>query len=302
MLRASLSRFVEYIELQLAHPTVLPMDPLDPDAWEAHLPALRAASVGGDRSPFRYVVKKALLNSANFGVPQRRERVFFVAIRSDIDSEWTPPKPTHSHAALHIAMDVTTDYWIRHGVSRKPKVNHVNLGKWQREAGDTLPWVTVRDVVADLPTPVSGKHADGIPNHVGQPGAKSYLGHTGSPMDVPAKTLKAGVHGVPGGENMLRNPNGTVRYFTVREAARIQTFPDTYVLTGAWGEAMRQVGNAVPVSLAKAVVESVRVCLEQASPVASDRDAVPPFAQVQRRRRAPVQQDLLLTVHSRAIG
>jgi DNA (cytosine-5)-methyltransferase 1 len=300
LLRGSLSKFVEFIELQLAHPTILPADPLDPEGWEAHLPALRAAHIGGDESPFRYVVKKTLLNSANFGVPQRRERVFFVAIRADLDAEWLPPLPTHSQAALRLAMDVTGDYWAKHGIKRKAQPNHPHLGKWQREAGKTAPWTTVRDVVSDLPTPVAGKPAEGVLNHVGQPGAKSYPGHTGSPMDAPGKTLKAGVHGVPGGENMLRNINGTVRYFTVREAARIQTFPDTYALKGAWGEAMRQIGNAVPVSLAKAVAVSVRACLEQAKVGEPAQAALPPTARAPRLRRAPVQQELLPTSHLQA--
>jgi DNA ligase 1 len=46
-----------------------------------------------------------------------------------------------------------------------------------------------------------------------------YPGHTGSPMDEPAKTIKAGDHGVPGGENMLVRLDGSIRYFTVRETA-----------------------------------------------------------------------------------
>lgn len=56
---------------------------------------------------------------------------------------------------------------------------------------------------------------------------------------------------------MLRYPNGRVRYFTVRESARIQTFPDTYVFPGSWTESMRQLGNAVPVKLAEAVASSI---------------------------------------------
>ena len=68
-----------------------------------------------------------------------------------------------------------------------------------------------------------------------------------------AKALKAGDHGVPGGENMLRRDDGSVRYFSVRECARLQSFPDEWLLEGAWTEAMRQLGNAVPVALAETV-------------------------------------------------
>ena len=87
--------------------------------------------------------------------------------------------------------------------------------------------------------------------------ARAYAGHTGSPLDEPAKTLKAGDHRVPGGENMLAYADGSVRYFTVRESARIQSFPDTYAFAGSWTEAMRQLGNAVPVRLASAVARSI---------------------------------------------
>jgi len=83
-------------------------------------------------------------------------------------------------------------------------------------------------------------------------------------LDLPAKTLKAGDHGVPGGENMMVKADGSVRYFTARESARLQTFPDGYVLHGAWSEIMRQLGNAVPVTLAEVVASSVAQGLARA--------------------------------------
>src|SRR5207245_763895 len=88
-------------------------------------------------------------------------------------------------------------------------------------------------------------------NHRLQLGARAYARHTGSRYDLPAKVLKAGWHGVPGGENMLAYPDGTVRYFTIRECARLQTFPDDYFFTGTWTKMTRQLGNAVPVLMCR---------------------------------------------------
>jgi len=60
---------------------------------------------------------------------------------------------------------------------------------------------------------------------------------------------------------MLASPNGSVRYFTVRESARLQTFPDWYHFPSSWTESMRQIGNAVPVTLARAIGNSVATML-----------------------------------------
>jgi DNA (cytosine-5)-methyltransferase 1 len=72
---------------------------------------------------------------------------------------------------------------------------------------------------------------------------------------------------------MLVNTDGTVRYFTARETARIQTFPDGYVFHGSWSETMRQLGNAVPVALARVVASSVAQALIEAKLRATLADA-----------------------------
>jgi DNA (cytosine-5)-methyltransferase 1 len=81
------------------------------------------------------------------------------------------------------------------------------------------------------------------------PGARIYDKHTGSVWDQPAKALKAGDHGVPGGENILAPGDGSVRYFTLREMARLQGLPDTFRVGGGWAAPIRQLGNAVPVQI-----------------------------------------------------
>ena len=161
-------------------------------------------------------------------------------------------------------------YWQKHGIARKNRPIAPPALQERADEGFLLAcpmqrttWLTVRDAITDLGEPARAEANARFANHVLQPGARSYPGHTGSPLDEPAKTLKAGDHGVPGGENMLRHPTGELRYFSVRESCRLQAFPDEYVFEGSWTENMRQLGNAVPVTLGQVVLRSVRAAIEQ---------------------------------------
>jgi len=209
-----------------------------------------------------------MLNAANFGVPQKRERVFIVGFRSDLGIDWSFPEPTHSREILLIQQWVTGEYWDLHKVATRNRPSLTGpLKKQVSRLAQGLfplgkPWRTVRDAISDLPDPFQEHARAEAINHRLIPGARVYPGHTGSSLDEPAKTLKAGDHGVPGGENMLAYADSAVRYFTVRESARLQTFPDRYVFPGSWGENMRQLGNAVPVTLAEKVAKSIRKRLE----------------------------------------
>lgn len=260
LMRESFSGYFEYIFLQLTHPGLTRRKS---EIWSEHRARLESHHTSR-KVQSEYNVVYRLLNAANFGVPQRRERVFLVGFRSDLGIDWSFPEENHSEDALLHSKWISGEYWERHEVAKKqrPRLSDrlaARIGKlrcgelFQR---DKSPWLTVRDAIGDLPDPEKFPKNQ-VANHVLNPGARSYPGHTGSPLDEPAKTLKAGDHGVPGGENMLARADGTLRYFTVREAARLQTFPDDYILRGPWTEAMRQLGNAVPVRLAETVARSV---------------------------------------------
>lgn len=247
--RSAFSDYFSYIQLRLAHPELIAREG---EGWRGHYIRLQREHTSV-RSDLQYRVLTKLVNAADYGVPQQRWRVFFVGFRTDVDAEWHFPEPTHSASALR-AIQESGEYWERRRIPLRQRRIEV---RGRPEADDMLPWVTVRDALDGLPTP----REQGSPrflNHVLQRGARAYPGHTGSFVDAPSKALKAGVHGVPGGENMVRFADGRLRYFTIREAARIQTFPDEYQLDGPWSEAMRQLGNAVPVRLAEVVAASVR--------------------------------------------
>ncbi len=259
--RASFRDYLNYILLQLRTPQIQRRKDED---WCEHSARLFKARVS-QMTNLEYDVQVKLINSADYGVPQKRERVIIVGFRRDLRVKWSYPIATHSHEALLYSQWVTGEYWDRHKILKKdrPTTPKRYLKKIESMKGllippPELPWVTVRDALAGLPCPEKEAKNPSFENHLFNPGAKSYQGHTGSPLDEPAKTLKAGDHGVPGGENMLLRPDGSIRYFTVRECARLQTFPDDYVFSGAWSESMRQLGNAVPMKLAQIVANKIK--------------------------------------------
>jgi DNA (cytosine-5)-methyltransferase 1 len=261
--RQTFRNYFEYIRLQMIHPDVTIQSD---ETWADHLARLEQHETAGSRHGLHYNVVVHLANAANYGIPQKRERVFFVGFRHDLGIAWSFPRETHSANALAWAQYRSGEYWERHGVDWHDRVTSERLRSraWSTDEPQVLrPWRTVRDAIHDLPDPEAHKQLSArFHNHRFQGGARSYKGHTGSPLDEPAKTLKAGVHGVPGGENMLLKPDGSVRYFSVRESARLQTFPDDFLFHGSWTEAMRQLGNAVPVDLARIVAEDVMRHLE----------------------------------------
>ncbi len=270
LLRPGFLPYFEYVEEQLRWPT---SPPIPGEPVESHLQRLHSRKTGPRES--RYWVTRQVINSAELGVPQQRRRVFIIAVRRDLRDDPLPDhpiQPTRSEASLLYSQWVDHTYWAEHDVEPPPPnpsritedvIRQLKIAEPQEQR-----WTTVRDATSGrlnveglngrLPDPVDGEEAPGWLNHVGIPGARSYPGHTGSDIDYPAKTIKAGVHGVCGGEAMTRYADGSLRYWTVRESARIQSFPDDYEFVGARSNAMRHIGNAVAVAVAKAVGQQLR--------------------------------------------
>lgn len=269
LLRRNFANYYSYIIHQLRFPTLARKGD---EEWTDHLAKLEKRATGGRFKGLKYNVIYQLLDAANYGVPQCRERVLIVGIRSDLGIDFSFPQATHSEDRLLYDKWVTGEYWDRHCIAKKDRPEMPARLQRRVSALAALwpgmmlqPWRTVRDAISDLPRIGLGQTSSKVANHFVNPGARSYPGHTGSPWDEPAKTLKAGDHGVPGGENTLRLDDGMVRYFSVRECARLQTFPDGWVLEGSWTEAMRQLGNAVPVRLAKVVAKQLADVIKPAA-------------------------------------
>jgi DNA (cytosine-5)-methyltransferase 1 len=271
--------FLPYLEyicdwLSLPH-----LSPTENEDWTDHHARLKLEIPRTSLSAEdRYLVDRKVVCAADHGIPQLRYRLFIVAIRADEATDWNHgaswgerwqwPTATHSREAL-LADQLFGDYWLTHKLSPRdvdlPRSREAAV-RAAFEQADVLPWRTLRDALKGrldgeeflaLPEPKDGSESAVIANHVGIPGARLYKGHSGNRLDWPAKTIKAGVHGVPGGEHVICLDNGGHRYMTVRECARVQTFPDWWVFEGPRSEASRQIGNAVPVRLARIVGEAI---------------------------------------------
>ena len=257
ILRDSLAPYFEYVLRQLARPS---LDRRADETWNEHDERLTRHERHAADPEYR--VQRWVLNAADYGTAQARLRVFVVAVRAEHDLDLRPPPPTHGRAAL-VESQESGVYWRDRGLPRSRRerwpvrVTGQNVGP----GSGSLPWRTVRDALSDLPMPPA-EDVDGN-NHWLIPGARLYRGHSGSELDWPAKTVKAGVHGVAGGENVVLLGDDEHRYFTLREMARLQGFPDDYYFAGNRSRVIRQVGNAVPCELAKAVGGQVKRVLER---------------------------------------
>ena len=248
LLRPSFVDYVDYVKAQLRHPEITASS--DDELWNEH-----HARINKTKALPVYRVYHEEIDAADLGVPQSRKRVFIIGIRADVlgADTWQKIDMTHSRDTLLYDQYVTGAYWTRHGLpSQEVPVRLANAVKRLKQIGppDSGPWQTLRDVLTKIPPPGQSVEVPLWPNHLFIPGARIYAKHSGSPLDLPSKTIKAGVHGVAGGEAMLRELDGTVRYLTTREAAMVQGFPQDYEFPGPRSRVMGVIGNAVATHVA----------------------------------------------------
>lgn len=172
-----------------------------------------------DFSALGYSVSYKILNAADYGVPQTRVRVIIVGVRNDISFEYAFPEPV-------------CDKDGKNGLRR---------------------WVSVQDALVGVPDP---DKPNNLCNHTYSKyklNFNGYIGHRPLDPDKPAPTVTARGDS-RGGVVILPHPNGQ-RRMTCRELARIQSFPLDFEFCGSNSSIYRQIGNAVPPLLGKAVAE-----------------------------------------------
>lgn len=172
-----------------------------------------------------YDVQHAVVNAADYGVPQSRLRLLILGVRRDLPKYHNfPPPPTHAEPG-------------------------------RAELLGLLPWKSVGKALEHLPEPDAGVE---IPNHEHSRYKLRFNGHLGhryvDPLR-PSPTVTARGDD-RGGVVVLHHP-GNHRRMTVRELAVVQSFPDTFVFSGTKTSAYRQIANAVPPLLGAAIGRAI---------------------------------------------
>lgn len=187
------------------------------------------------------VVPHKVLKAINYNVPQKRERLILVGIRKDIDINYEYPKPYNK---IYNLVDA-----LKKGVLYDSDVPESEGSKYPQHKKEVLDLVPPKGYWRDLPLDIQKEFM----------GKSFYLGGGKTGMarrigwDEPSLTLTCS----PAQKQTERCHPDETRPFTVREYARIQTFPDEWKFMGSVSQQYKQIGNAVPCNLGLEVGYSI---------------------------------------------
>lgn len=187
------------------------------------------------------VVPVEVLKAIHYKVPQKRERLILVGIRKDIDVKYEYPKP---YKKIYNLKDA-----LKKGELYDCNVPKSEGAKYPESKKKVLDLVPPKGYWRDLPLDIQKEFM----------GGSFYLGGGKTGMarrigwDEPCLTLTCS----PAQKQTERCHPDETRPFTVREYARIQTFPDEWEFSGSLGQQYKQIGNAVPVNLGREIGYSI---------------------------------------------
>lgn len=217
------------------------------------------------------------LTAADYGIPQLRKRLFFVGIRDDIKQSFSWPKRTHfpKDTLVSFGAEGSTYITVKEALSDLPAMRdgeekttyetppQTPYQRWAREGSEKLRNHKTpghSDLVLERirSIPPGGDHSD-LPERLkltsGYPNIYGKL-----VWNKPAGTI-TGNFGCASAPGKFLHPKDD-RVLSVREGARLQSFPDRVKFFGSQSQQYKQVGNAVPPLLAKAVAESVKLAIK----------------------------------------
>jgi DNA (cytosine-5)-methyltransferase 1 len=243
-------RYFEYVKT--LRPKVFLMENVPGILWERHAFFLKSIYSMGEGAGYK-MYDPVVIDARDYGVPQRRKRVFILGVDTNIDLNlvW-PPIQTHGSAAAR-EINPTLLPWVNADVVFKKEissgdVNHVHMNHTS----------ALIEVFRNTPLNGGSRRDSGrvLPCHNKHSGHTDVYGRI-DPMQ-PAPTMTTACINPSKGRFVHPTENHGI---TLRHAARFQTFPDDYVFYGGLMAGGAQVGNAVPVELGKALLKEVTKAL-----------------------------------------
>jgi DNA (cytosine-5)-methyltransferase 1 len=195
------------------------------------------------------------VNAADYGVAQSRRRIFVVAVKRDqvANRRFEFPTPTHGFNQLGLEQ-VRTFGDVAGDLERLESGGHSSL--------DPLHWAVdhpahIIEMLHDVP---EGRSAHENPDPKNRPNSGYNTTYKRIEWNKPGSTISTNFSMISGSRNV--HPRQT-RSITIREGARVQSFPDDFRFLGPWGEVRTMIGNAVPPLLARVLAASIREWLKK---------------------------------------
>lgn len=247
--------FREFIRVvNLVHPTVVLLE---------NVSGLASSAAGAFKAEISeaiegcgYRVSYMMLNAADYGVPQKRKRVFFLGAKPGIDLWW--PTPTHGsgrrkkYVTVWEAIGDLPQISAGEGADRYNMPAFSEYQKWARGNGQDILW---NHESPDHPPETIEKIGSTLP---GEPIYPKFKQRIRLHPDLPSPTQVSGGIRPQFQFGHPKMPRG----LTVRERCRLQSFKDNYYFCGGTVQGRVQTGNAVPPLLAKAIAEQISMMLK----------------------------------------
>lgn len=201
-----------------------------------------------------YTVTKEEINTYEYGVPQSRERIILVGVRNDINQgNFVFPLPTHNISKPNqtpVVLDCKQALTFRDATHDLPNIES------GESSTDPLHWSVVHPehVIRWLKNVPEGCSAHENKDPSLRPPSGFNTTYKRIIWDEPCSTISTNFSMISGCRNV--HPTAT-RSLTIREAARVQSFPDEFIFEGNWGNIRKAIGNAVPPIFAKKLAEEI---------------------------------------------
>lgn len=239
-------KYFDFVDI--LRPKLFLMENVPGILWSRHEDHLKKFYIQGEKSGYNLKIP-VVLDARNFGLPQRRKRVFILGVRSDIsfNAVW-PPKPTHGDKKA-----TETNHGLKPWVNSK-EVFATPLSKNDKNNLHMNHSPELVEVFKSTPSNGGSRSQSNrvLPCHKTHTGHKDVYGRINPFLPGPTMTTAC----INPSKGRFLHPTEH-HGITLRHAARFQTFPDDFTFEGGLIAAGEQIGNAVPVKLGEFLLKAV---------------------------------------------